>query len=57
MWEYCQRKVGWCWRRKTKMMRPWKKGRRKTMKAYEWMGRTSQLMTSGIMERVRKIVV
>ena len=27
------------------------------MKAYGWMGKTSHLMTSGIMEKVRKIVV
>ena len=27
------------------------------MKAYRWMGRTSHLMISGIMEKVRKIFV
>ena len=39
------------------MMIPWKKGWRGTMKAYGWMGRTSHLLTSDIMEKVRKIVV
>ena len=27
------------------------------MKVYGWMGRTSHLMTSGTMEKVRKIVI
>ena len=57
MWEYFQRKVGWCRRRNTKMMRPWDKGRRGTMKAYGWMGRTIHPMTSGTMEKVIAIVV
>ena len=57
MWEYCQRKVGWFRRRKTTIMIPWQKGWRGKMKEYEWMGSTSHLMTSGIMEKVRKIIV
>ena len=38
-------------------MRPRKKGWREAMKAYVWMERTINLMTSGIMDRVRKTVV
>ena len=57
MWEYYQRKFGLCWRRKTTTMRPWQKGRRGAIKAYGWVGRTIHLMISGIMEKVRKIVV
>ena len=57
MWYYCQRKFVLCLRRNTTTMRPWQKGRRWEMKAYGWMGRTIQLMTSGKMEKVRKIVV
>ena len=57
MWDYCRRKFGWCWRRKTTTMRPWKKGRRGTMQVYGWMGRTIHLMTSVKMEKVRKFLV
>ena len=57
MWEYCQRKVGGCWRRKTATMRPWHKGRRGTINAYGWMGRTIHLIASGTMEKVIKTVV
>ena len=57
MWGYCQRKVRWCRRRKTTTIRPWKKGRRGMMKAYGWVGRTSHLMTSGTVEKIRKIVL
>ena len=57
MWEYCQRKVGQCRRRKTTTMVPWHKGRRGAMKAYGWIGKTINLMISVIMEKVRKIVV
>ena len=38
-------------------MGPWKKVGRGTMKVYVRMGRMSHLMTSGKMEKVRKIVV
>ena len=38
-------------------MRPWQKGRGGAMKSYGWMGRMVHLMTSGTMERIRKIVV
>ena len=57
MREYCQRKIRWCQRRNKTTMRKFQKGRRATMKAYGRMRRTSHLMTSGIMERARKIVV
>ena len=57
MWEYHQRKAGFCRRRKTTTMRPWQKGRRGGIKAYGWVGRTIHLMISGIMEKVSKIVV
>ena len=39
------------------MMRPWQKEGRGTMKAYGWMGRTIHLMTSGTMEKVKKVVL
>ena len=42
---------------KTTKMIPWKRGRRGKMKEYVWIGRTGHLMTSGTMEKVRKIVV
>ena len=54
MWKYYQRKVWRCRRSKTTTMGPWQKGWRGTMKAYGYMGRTSHLMTSVIMEKVRK---
>ena len=38
-------------------MRPWQKGWKGEMKAYGWMGRMIPLVTSGIMYKVRKIVV
>ena len=57
MWEYCQRKFGWCWRSKTTKMIPWKKGSGGGMKAYVWMGRKSRLMNSSTMDKERKIVV
>ena len=56
-WEYCQRKVGWCQRRKMKTTITCQKGGEGTMKAYGWMGRTTHLMTSGITDKVIKIVV
>ena len=57
MWEYCPRRVGWCWRRKGITIRLWQKGGRGEMKAYVWMSRISHLMTSVTMEKVIKIVV
>ena len=38
-------------------MIPWYKGSRGDMKAYGWIGSTIHLMTSGIMDKVRKIIV
>ena len=38
-------------------MRPWNKGRRGEMKVYGCMRRKDYLMTSGTMEKVRKIVL
>ena len=50
-------KVGCCRWRNTTKKRSCQKEWRGATKAYVWMGRTSHLMISGIMERVRKIVV
>ena len=36
-------------------MVPWKKWWRGAMEEYGWMGRTSHLVNSGIMEKIRKI--
>ena len=57
MWEYCKMKVGWCRRRKTTTMIPCKKGRKGKITAYGYVGRTTHLMNSGIMDKVRNIFV
>ena len=57
MWEYRQRKFGRCHSSKTTTIRPWKRGGKGKMKAYGLMGRMIHMMTSGKMEKVRKIVV